>query len=129
MWNKKNKLYGPNKNYSIVKKLRAENKSTVEFEVMLNNLTLEELIAIKLELSSRSINHKLYGYRLASSVPKIVQDALLKYASSATRSKKEAASFLGITKSAFNKLYKKYNIAEYFDFLEEKPNKKDDLDD
>ena len=126
MWNKKNKLYGPNKNYSIIKKLRSENKSTVEFEVMLNNLTLEEIIALKLELSSKSINHKLYGFGLASAVPKIVQDALLKYAASATRSKKEAASFLGITKSAFNKLYKKYKIEEYFDFLEEKINKKDD---
>ena len=35
-------------NYSISKKLKKERKSTEEFEVMLNNLSLEEIIALKL---------------------------------------------------------------------------------
>jgi hypothetical protein len=38
------------KNYSIKKKLRLENKIDEDFEMRLNNLTLEDIIALKLEL-------------------------------------------------------------------------------
>jgi len=37
-WNKK-ELRGKNTRYSLIKKLREENKSTEGFEIMLNSLT------------------------------------------------------------------------------------------
>ena len=49
MWKKKKKLSGKNRYYSLKKKLRRENKITDEFEVMLNSLSLEEVIGLKLE--------------------------------------------------------------------------------
>ena len=52
-WNKR-KRYGIYKNYSLVNKLRKENKTTEEFEIMLNNLSLEEVIGLKLELASKN---------------------------------------------------------------------------
>ena len=117
-WNKKKKIYGKNRYYSISNKLKKENKSHDEFEVMLNNLTLEELIGLKLELAARAVGGCLYGIPIFSSVPYLVKDAILKYALSATRSKKEAARFLGINLDHFKKLNKKYNTESYFEDLD-----------
>ena len=47
------------KNYSIKKKLRLEKKIDEDFEIRLNHLTLEDIIALKLELSSKNYKGKL----------------------------------------------------------------------
>ena len=47
--------------YSIAKELRKENKINNEFEAMLSHLTMEEIIALKLELATRSVGGKFYG--------------------------------------------------------------------
>ena len=112
---KKNNKYGKNRYYSISRKLTLENKSNDEFEVMLNSLTLEEVVGLKLELASKYFGGKMYGIPIWYSMKEIVQDAVLKYALSATKTKKEAARFLGITSSELRKLVRKYNIEEYFE--------------
>ena len=118
-WKKKRKTQeGKNKYYSLSNKLKKENKSHDEFEVMLNNLTLEELIGLKLELAARAVGGCLYGIPIFSAIPYLVRDAILKYALSATRSKKEAARFLGIKLDHFKKLIKKYNTENYFEDLD-----------
>ena len=45
---------GRNKYYSISNKLKKENRSSEEFEIIFNNLSLEEVIGLKLELASKS---------------------------------------------------------------------------
>ena len=67
MW-KKRKYSGKNVNYSLTNKLRSDNRSNEEFEVMINNLSLEEVIALKLELSSTRFGFKLYGIPLWYSI-------------------------------------------------------------
>ena len=110
---KKNK--GKNLNYSISNKLKKEGKSSEEFEILFNNLSLEEVIGLKLELSSKfSLKGKMYGLPIWHSIQTIVKDATLKYALSATRSKREAARFLGLNEHNFNALSKKYQIEDYF---------------
>tara|TARA_R110002051_G_C8387759_1_gene446243 strand:- start:204 stop:536 length:333 start_codon:yes stop_codon:yes gene_type:complete len=85
------------KYFSLSKHLREESKSCQEFEVMLNNLTLEEIIGLKLEVAARSVNHRLYGLKIFNRIKKICKDAVVKYALCATKSKNEAALFLGIS--------------------------------
>ena len=114
-WNKKKRIQGKNKYYSLSNKLKKENKSHDEFEVMLNNLTLEEIIGLKLELAARSAGGYLYGIPIFSAIPYLVRDAILKYALSATRSKKEAARFLGIDYMDFNRYLKKYKVESFFE--------------
>ena len=58
----KNKLIGKNRFYSISRKLRKENKISEEFEVMLNYLSLEEVIALKLEAASLATGGKYFGF-------------------------------------------------------------------
>jgi len=113
-WKRKRNYNGKNKNYSISKKLRKDRKSNEEFEIMLGALTLEEIIALKLELSTKSISNRMYGFPIWHSLHNIVQDAVFKYAYSATRTKAEAMRFLGLQENWFHKLQKKYGIDDYF---------------
>jgi uncharacterized membrane-anchored protein len=107
---------GKNRHYSLSKKLRREGRSSEEFEILFNDLSLEEVIGLKLELASKfAINSKLYGLPIWYSLRTIVKDAVLKYALSATRSKREAARFLGLREISFNHLIKKFKTDNYFE--------------
>jgi hypothetical protein len=89
-WKKQRSLQGKNRYYSLSKKLRRENKSNDEFEVMISQLTLEELIGLKLELASKVLDGRLFGLPVWNSMHSIVQDAMLKWVYSASRTKGEA---------------------------------------
>tara|TARA_B100000519_G_scaffold58840_1_gene49252 strand:+ start:85 stop:453 length:369 start_codon:yes stop_codon:yes gene_type:complete len=120
-WKKKKKVQeGKNKYYSLSNKLKKESRSHDEFEVMLNNLSLEEIIGLKLELAARSVGNMLYGLPILTSLPYITRDAILKYSLSATRSKKEAARFLGINLDHLKKLLKKHDTESYFENIDKK---------
>ena len=113
-WQKKKRIQGKNKYYSLSKKLKRENKITDEFEVMFNSLSLEEVIGLKLELASNMVDGKLYGMPIWYSLPVIIKDAILKFSLATTRTKMEAARLLGLNISQFSSLVKKYNIESYF---------------
>lgn len=99
---------------SLLKKLRKEGKINEEFEILLGNLTLEEIIAIKLELSAKTLGSPLYGLPLWSSLNNIVQDAVLKFAISTTYTSSEAARLLGLDQKHLYPLVKKFKILDYF---------------
>ena len=101
-------------NKSIINKLTHEGVVSQDLLVLINNLTLEDLIAIKLELSCALVRNKLYGIDFWSNSCYIIREALLKFAISVSRSKKDAARFLGLDLREFNTQYKKYNIESYF---------------
>lgn len=119
-WKRKKNYNGKNKNYSMSKKLRKERRSSEEFEIMLNTLTLEEVIALKLELATKPIANRMYGFPIWHSLHSIVQDAVFKYAFSATRTQAEAMRFLGLKENSFHLLRKKYGLDDYFLDKEEK---------
>ena len=87
---------GTTRGYSVSNRLKKENKVTDEFEMMLSNLTLEEVIALRLELASKTVGYMMYGLPLWGSLHNITKDAVLSYVVSASRSRKEAARVLGI---------------------------------
>jgi len=111
MWKKKLREYkGRNYNYSLRKKLRREKRTSDDFETMVHNLSLEELIGLKLELAASHINNKLYNFPIYKSLRYIVKEACLHFALSSTRTHGDAASFLGMRESELNKEIKKFNI-------------------
>ena len=113
---KKSKNIGRNHYYSLSNKLRKDGKSSEEFEILFNNLSLEEVIGLKLELASKfGLRGKLYGLPIWYSLRTIVKDAVLKYAVSATRSKREAARFLGLHEQSLNILLRKHKVDKYFE--------------
>ena len=120
-WKKElNLKKGKNKDYSIRNRLKEQYKINDLFEVMLSNLSLEDIISLKLELSSNYINNRMYNFPLWSAIPYITKEAILKYSLSATRSKRDGARFLGMRLADYNKLLKKYNIETFFEENEEK---------
>jgi len=110
-WKKKLREYkGKNNEYSLRKKLKREKKITDEFEIMLSTLTLEEIIGLRLEIASSYINNKLYNFPIYKSIKYLTKEACLLFALSATRTYKDAASFLGIKESDLRREIKKFKI-------------------
>jgi len=103
------------KNKSVILALKAKNLLNDSLLVCINNLTLEDLIAIKLELSARHLNNRPYGFDIWRKSGYIIKEALLKFAVSTTHSKKDAARFLGLTYSEFKKVMRKYKVENYFE--------------
>jgi hypothetical protein len=99
---------------SMSSKLKKEGKINSEFEVMLSNLPLEDIIALKLELASKIIHNTFIGLPLWYSLKNIAADALLKYAFSIAKTKNEAALMLGLTPLYFDKALYKYGTLKYF---------------
>jgi len=100
---------------SIINKLKDNNKVNDQVLVLLNNLSLEDIIALKLELSSKMLKNRMYGFDIWRNSRYLVQEAILKFAISATKSKKDAARFLGLEYLTFTRLVKKYDVQEFFD--------------
>lgn len=101
--------------YSIVNKLKSEGKITNNTLNNINNIALEDLIAIKLELATRYTCGKFYGMPLWRITRHAVVDALLKTGLSIARTKSEAARFLGVDYMDFNRYIKKYDIESFFE--------------
>ena len=112
---KKKNSIANNLNYSIINKLKSEKKITDNTINNINNIALEDLIAIKLELSTRYLCGKFYGLPVWKVTKYTVVDALLKTALSISRNKKEAARFLGIDYMDFNRYIKKYETVSFFE--------------
>jgi hypothetical protein len=112
MWQKKrNEVKGKSYHYSTINRLKREKRIDEVFLSRINQLTLEELIAIKLESAARFINHKLYGFPIWKSLHWVCREAVLMFALSSTRSLNDAASFLGINQQDLKENLKKFEIS------------------
>jgi hypothetical protein len=103
------------KHKSIINKLLNNNIINESNLTFIDSMTLEDLIAVKLELSARYINNKLYAFNLLSNTNRLVKEAIIKFAISATQSKMDAARFLGIDYEGLRKLVNEYDLQDYFD--------------
>ena len=62
-------------------------------------LTLEEILALRLELAAKTVNYDLYGSNIWQTLPDIVKSAVLNFVYSAGRTKraqKDAERFRGV---------------------------------
>ena len=66
------------KNRSFINLMKRERRINENFLNILSSLSLEEVIALKLETSIQQINNKLYNFPLWSAMPNITRDALLR---------------------------------------------------
>jgi len=102
-------------NKSVIRLLKEKNLVNDKLLVCINQLSIEDLIAIKLELSANNINNRLYGLPVWKNLTNLVKDAIFKYAYSATRTQMEAMRLLGLTANHFHKLKKRYDPISYFE--------------
>lgn len=94
---------------SILKDIdnKFENKN---FKHILSNLTLEDLITAKLELSARSLSGKLYGYPIYKNIQHIVRESLVKFSLRFCNSQEKAANLLGLNVREFKSYIKKHGL-------------------
>jgi len=114
------------KNYytSISKTLKEQGKIDNFFEIQLAQLTIEDLITLKLEISAKSFGGKMYGYPLYQNINKIVRESVIKFCLSVTPSKSEASDVLGCTVEELNGYIKKYHLQDFADDIISKRKKK-----
>jgi len=103
------------KHKSVINKLLNNNIINESNLTFIDSMSLEDLIAVKLELSARYINNKLYAFNLLSNTNRLVKEAIIKFAISATQSKMDAARFLGIDYEGLRKLVNEYGLQDYID--------------
>lgn len=104
----------PRKTYSISRELKNENKINELFEIQLSMLSLEEVIALKLELATREMDGKMYGLPIWKNLPVIIKDGILRASISGSSTLRDAARFLGIKYSNLRETLKNYGLLHYF---------------
>ena len=97
-------------NTSIITKLKDQHLVSDDVLVVIGSLSLEDLIAVKLELACNNINNRFYGFDIWRKSGYIIKEALLKFAISTTPSRKGAARFLGLTYDEFKKTCTRYGV-------------------
>lgn len=103
------------RSWSYTGKLKEKNKINDEFLIMLNRLTLEELICLKLEIASKFASGKLCNLPLFTSLTDLVKDAVIKYAYSISPTNAQAATYTGLNPKSWEKAMKKYGVVPFFD--------------
>lgn len=98
--------------YNLYNILKKNNRD--DLFVLINSLSMEELIALKLELTSKNLNYKLYGYNLWNNITNVVRYSLILYAACAAKSKSDMARFLGIDQKKIDSLLDEYDMNGYF---------------
>ena len=98
---------------SFLKEYRASGKIDEITEIFIANMPLEDLIAIKLELTTRSLRAPLFGILSWGQIGKIVRDAVVKAVISITQTPSEGAALLGMNLDDFSKITKKFYIYRY----------------
>ena len=112
---KKSKTSSSNKNYNLKNKLLKENKIDQEFLEKLKFIKLEELITLKLLVSTSLLKGKLFNFPFLKYSTEICKEAVLRFALSQANSRKEAQIILGMKKADLVHYLKSYKLEKDFD--------------
>jgi len=96
------------KKITFISELKKEGRINEEVLNVVSDLTLEELISIKLELSANMLNGKLYNFPIWYNLPYIVRESLLNFVNRNCKTKMDMSNTLGIPYEQFIQIYKKY---------------------
>ena len=96
------------KKITFISELKRDGRISEEFLNVVSDLTLEELISVKLELSAKMFNGKLYNFPLWYNLPYIIRESLLNFVNRNCKTKADMSNTLGIPYEQFIQIYKKY---------------------
>ena len=122
---KDTKTFSSNKNYNLKNKLLREKKIDYDFLEKMKFLKIEELITLKLLLATQSLKGKFFNFPFLKFTTEICKEAVLRFALSQAKSKKEAQLILGIKKADLIQYLKTYDLEKEFEYdYRKKSNKK-----
>ena len=113
---KSSKFNSNNKNYNLKNKLLKENKIDINFIEKIKFITLEELITLKLLVSTEGLNGKLYNFPFLKYTTDICKEAIVRFALTKANNRREASMILGMKKADFLQYIKDYGLIEEFKY-------------
>jgi len=113
---KQSKNLSSNKNYNLKNKLLKEEKIDKEFLEKLKFIKLEELITLKLLVSTSLLKGKLFNFPFLKYTTEICKESVLRFALSQANSRKEAQIILGIKKADLVHYLKAYELEKDFNY-------------
>jgi hypothetical protein len=105
------------KNYSKIDELKKLNKIDDQFVFQVENLTLEDLISIKLETTLRNINFKFFNFPLWHSMHKIVAEAMINSIITVAKNNTEASRTINNTVHIYQNLVMMLKLGIELNFL------------
>ena len=111
---KNTKFYSNNKNYNLKNKLLKESKIDKQFLEKLSFITLEDLITLKLLVSTESLKGKIFNFPFLKYTTDICKEAIVRFALSASNNRKEASLILGMKKADFINYLREYDLIDEF---------------
>ena len=96
------------KNYSKISELKKMNKIDDQFVFYIESLSLEDLIAIKIESVTRNLNFKFFNFPLWKSFHTITSEALITAVFGIASNNSEAARILGIDLKQYKNYLSKF---------------------
>ena len=100
------------KNLTLSRQLRNSGRLNQELEMLFNSLSLEEVIALKLELVCRMLKGKIY-FPLYKVLNKVVKTSVIKFTLANSKTNKEAAMILGLKLDNYKKIKKRFIENEF----------------
>ena len=113
---KSNFLTSDNKNYNLKNKLLKEDKIDKQFLEKLRFITLEDLITLKLLVSTEALKGKIYNFPFLKYSYEICREAVVRFALSKASNRKEASLIMGMKKADFLAHLKEYDILKEFNY-------------
>ena len=113
---KKSIYTSDNESYNLKNKLLLEDKIDKDFLNKLQFIKLEELITLKLLVSTKSLKGKLFNFPILKYSYQICKEAVFKYALSVAKNRKEASLIVGMKKAEMIQYIKEYDLKEEFNY-------------
>ena len=113
---KKSIYTSDNETYNLKNKLLSEGKIDKDFLNKLQFIKLEELITLKLLVSTKSLKGKLFNFPILKYSYQICKEAVFKYALSVAKNRKEASLIVGMKKAEMIQYIKEYDLKEEFNY-------------
>ena len=96
------------KNYSKISELKKMNKIDDQFVFYVESLSLEDLLAVKIESVTRNLNFKFFNFPLWKSFHTITSEALITAVFGIASNNSEAARILGIDLKQYKNYLSKF---------------------
>ncbi len=97
---------------SILKSLRTQKRISKDVEALIANLTVEELVYLKLEIGARALNGEPYGFKIWLVLPDMIKTGLIDFTKQHFNTNSSASRFLGIDIKTWGFLKKRSNYKE-----------------
>jgi hypothetical protein len=110
------KFFSENRNYNLKNELLKQNRIDKDFLEKLRFIKLEELITLKLLVSTESLKGKLFNFPFFKYTNDICKEAIIRFALSIAKNRREASLIIGLKKSDFIKYLRHYNLLEEFKY-------------